>query len=148
MTTKTLATKLAHDFPQFQYVKANRSHWSPSSQTIFYANSSPDLLHELGHALLNHQDFTQDVELLQMERQAWQKACHLAKNYQINISREVVEQSLDNYRDWLHERSLCPACHQTGLQSRHSQKYHCLNCQAIWSANDARSCGLKRRLVK
>lgn len=147
-TAADLAQKLSRDFPQFAFRESDVARWSPPEKTIFFAESSADLLHELGHALLNHADFAQDVELLHLERDAWEKARELAPRYGFAITDDAIENALDAYRAWLHQRSLCPKCGQTGLQNREDFSYHCLNCGAKWIANDARSCGLKRRLIK
>ncbi len=148
MKIEALATKLKKDFPELKFKKANIAHWSPTDKTISYNDDTATLLHELGHALLDHTDFVQDIELIHLERDAWEKALELAPEYGVKITDEVVEEALDDYRDWLHARSVCPKCGQTGIQSRSDLIYSCLNCDARWTANDARACGLKRRLVK
>jgi NADH pyrophosphatase NudC (nudix superfamily) len=148
MKTDNLAAKLARDFPKFKFEKSKIAHWSPAGKIISYTDNDAQLLHELGHALLDHTDFTQDIELIHLERDAWEKARKLAPEYGVKITDEVVETALDDYRDWLHARGLCPKCGQTGIQSRADLAYSCLNCDARWTANDARACGLKRRLIK
>lgn len=124
------------------------AHWSYSEQAIFYDNDAAKLLHELGHALLDHRDFVHDVDLLHIERDAWEKARQLAQKYEMEIDDDTVETALDSYRDWLHARSLCPRCHQTGLQDNQTLNYYCVNCPARWQVNDARACGLKRKIVE
>jgi ribosomal protein L37AE/L43A len=148
MKTKPLAVQLESDFPKFKFKKSDLAYWSPTFETVFYTDDDGKLLHELGHALLGHTDFVQDIELIHLERDAWEKARELAADYGVKISDDLVETALDDYRDWLHARSLCPTCNQTGLQRREDLIYYCLNCQAHWTANDARTCGLKRRLIK
>ena len=143
-----LARDLARDYADFTFAKDAVAHWSPAEQTIYFAKSPADLLHELGHAILGHKDFTQDIELLHLERDAWEKAREISRKYELKITDDEIETALDAYREWLHQRSLCPRCGQTGLQSRETLSYSCLNCSAKWFANDARSCGLKRRMVK
>ena len=143
-----LAAKLEKDFPDFQFKYDNRAMWSPSEKTVHFTDDVPTLLHELGHAILKHLDFQQDIELIHMERDAWEKARELANKYRLSITDNQIENSLDNYRDWLHQRSLCPECNQTGIQSAKNLSYYCINCGSHWTANDARSCGLKRRLIQ
>jgi hypothetical protein len=123
------------------------AHWSSAEQTVYYGKNTAELLHELGHALLDHKDFIQDIELLHIERDAWEKARQLAPQYKVKIDDDLIETALDGYRDWLHARSLCPRCHQTGLQDSQTLDYYCVNCNARWQVNDARSCGLKRRMI-
>ncbi len=145
---RKLAKKLADDFPQFSFVPSEASRWSPSEKTIhFQSGNDVDLLHELGHALLGHDGFSQDVELLRIERDAWEKARSIAPKYDVKIDDDAIENALDGYRDWLHARSTCPTCSQTGLQSAKTGVYSCINCDARWTANDARNCGLRRRLT-
>jgi len=148
MKPERLTARLTRDFPKFKFKKSKVAHWSPVKNTIFYTEDDAKTLHELSHALLGHADFIQDIELIHLERDAWEKARELAPGYGVKITDDIVETALDDYRDWLHARSLCPKCSQTGLQSRTDLVYSCLNCSARWTANDARTCGLKRRLVK
>lgn len=125
--------------------------WDPTSLCIFYnptAFGAPQLLlHELGHALLGHANYTYDIELLRMERAAWDKAIAICGNYKININEDLLEQHLNTYRDWLHNRSLCPSCNFTGLQTGHLA-YYCPACHATWRVNQARTCELRRYLTK
>jgi ribosomal protein L37AE/L43A len=148
MKSEPLVTKLVNDFPKLKFEKSDVAHWSPGKKTVFYTRSDTRLLHELGHAILDHTDFVQDIELIHLERDAWEKARELAPKYKVKITDDVIEAALDDYRDWLHARSLCPKCNQTGIQSRTNLIYSCLNCDARWTVNDARVCGLRRRLVK
>lgn len=148
MTIKPMVARLTSDFPEFKFEQSDIAHWSPTKKVIFYTDDIAKLLHELGHALLDHTDFIQDIELIHLERDAWEKARELAPRYDVEITDEIIEAALDDYRDWLHARSLCPTCGQTGIQRRDDLVYYCLNCDARWTANDARTCGLKRRLVK
>lgn len=143
-----LIVQLQNDFPGFKFEKSNVAHWSPTAQTIFYGDKTAELLHELGHAVLGHDSFSADIELLHIERDAWEKAREIAPQYDVEIDDDTIEYALDGYRDWLHARSLCPRCHQTGLQNRQTLDYYCVNCGARWQANDARLCGLKRKIVK
>lgn len=142
-----LVEKLKRDFPQFAFEKNSDSHWSPSEHKIYFRENPTELFHELGHALLDHKDFIQDIDLIKMERDAWSKGIKISKNYGYKISQSEVERALDGYRDWLHARSLCPNCGQTGIQDRTTLEYSCLNCGTKWSANDSRKVGLKRHVV-
>ena len=101
------------------------------------------VLHEVGHALLDHQIYSRDIELLGMERDAWQRAEVVAADLDLTIPDDVIQTHLDTYRDWLHARSLCPDCTQTGIQIDSAQ-YECPHCHATWRVNDARTCGLRR----
>ncbi len=86
------------------------------------------LLHELGHALLRHRNFRTDAERVKMERAAWEKARELSKKYNAEYDEELVEERMDTYRDWLHQKSLCPQCGLTRYQTVDGE-YHCSFCE-------------------
>lgn len=116
--------------------------------TIHYDPNDPvGTLHELGHAICNHQKYGRDIELVIMEREAWDRALELSRRYGIDIDPDEIEDYLDTYRDWLDKRSRCPKCHQTGWQDQQQLTYHCPNCGSSWQANDARKTALRRRLI-
>jgi len=144
----SLTKQIFADYPQFTFVPAKTAYWSPEEKTVYYADTkSPEklivLLHELGHAVLNHQSYHQDIELLAMERDAWQKASELAARFHIEFTEDIIEDHLDTYREWLHARSRCPHCYQAGVQHT-NLVYYCVLCDQKWQVNDARQCGLKR----
>lgn len=121
--------------------------WNHIACAVTYNPRDPNaiayLLHEFGHALLGHTNYRQDVELLQMERAAWDEAIKLSREYHIDIEEDLVEDALDSYRDWLHMRSLCPHCQSTGIQVSPGH-YECLACHHTWRVNEARTCALRR----
>jgi hypothetical protein len=146
-STTSLATSLQKDFPAFSFTASDKFRWSPQEKRIFYDASSDDtaaLLHELAHALLMHVDYLKDIELIEMERDAWEYAATtLASKYETTISDTIVQDALDTYRDWLHARSTCPNCRATGVQTKKNQ-YKCVVCETHWRVNDARICALRR----
>ena len=151
-----LISKLGSNHPPtgdtpLRFMTAESFGWNATERTISYVPDAPDapalLLHELGHALLGHDHFQDDIHLLAMERAAWDKACELAAQYDMTISDNVVEDALDTYRDWLHARSLCPHCNATGVQTA-TQHYQGLACHHTWHVNEARTCGLRRHDTK
>lgn len=151
MHSTPLLNRLKADFSQFSYVETDSFRWSAESRTIHIDPDSPDavlfMLHELGHALLDHRTYGKDIELLQMERDAWHFAVtNLADKYDISTNDAIIQDNLDTYRDWLHTRSLCPSCHMSGLQSGHST-YSCLACGCRWKSNEARNCALRRKTL-
>jgi hypothetical protein len=136
MAATSLLTQLRADYPHLTFAPdAELFYWSASDQIIHIGPTSPhpDLLtlHELGHATLGHTDYTLDISLLEMEVAAWSAARTLADHYQIAFDQDFVEQHLDTYRDWIHRRSECPHCHQTGYQTPTSI-YHCPSCLTRW----------------
>lgn len=146
-----LSKKLLANHPDITLVIGDEFVWSPSERTITYNPSDEDaaglLLHELGHAELGHGSYSRDVELVAMEVDAWQKARALAPSYEVKLDEDRVEDHLDTYREWLHSRSLCPACEATGLQTS-AQNYRCLACSHEWRVNEARVCALRRYSLK
>jgi hypothetical protein len=127
--------------------KSEMFSWDHTACVIYFNPGAPNamsyLLHECGHALCNHAAYTRDVELLAMEREAWNEAMKLAAKYEVRLYNDSIESALDSYRDWLHSRSLCPSCSATGIQTA-SHTYSCLNCHQSWRVNEARTCALRR----
>lgn len=143
-----LVKTLSKDFPSVNFAPGDRFLWSPSEVTVFYEESSkPEapalLLHELGHALLNHTSYQRDIELLAMETSAWEKATELATQYSVAVSENDTEDHLDTYREWLHARSSCPNCTANGFQTARTT-YSCPACAHTWRVNEARLCALRR----
>lgn len=149
-----LIQKLKEAHPTLSFEEAEQFSWSPSKQTIFYAPDLPHapglLLHELSHALLGHQTYRRDVELIAMETAAWQKAQEYAAatpdllaDPTVELSEDIIQDHLDTYRDWLHARSTCPNCSANGYQSD-TAMYTCPACSQTWRVNEARLCALRR----
>ncbi|MCB9819859.1 hypothetical protein H6796_00915 [Candidatus Nomurabacteria bacterium] len=150
--TTSLINNIKSLYPQFKYEAGNDFSWNPSNDTIYYAvehlNGLDQMLHELAHALLDHRNFSKDIELISLERDAWRYAKNeLATKLEHKIQDSSIESHLDTYRDWLHKRSTCPKCESTGLQ-QDSSHYSCITCGQGWRVNDARSCGLRRYVIK
>src|SRR5690606_3649939 len=127
-------------------VRGDQFHWSPETKMVTYANDSDDasLLHEVAHAALGHNRYIYDIDLIKMEREAWDYVTsHLAPQYTVAINEDDIESMLNTYRDWLHDRSLCPHCEATGIQQS-IHLYTCVACSRQWRVNEARSCALRR----
>lgn len=146
-----LLPKLEEDYPSFHFKPDDEFRWSPDEMTIYYdaqSNDTPTLLHELSHALLGHSTYRKDVGLLEIERDAWDYARDmLGQKYNTPIDDNVIQDSLNTYRDWLHARSTCPECNATGFQTK-QREYKCIACGTKWQVNDARSCALRRYIKK
>ncbi len=147
-------TTLKSLFPDIVFSPARVFMWSPKQQTVFYKRSASDtasarwsLLHEVGHAILQHQDFKTDFELLLIEAAAWEKAKQLAQEVHIEIGEDHIQDCLDTYRDWLFERSSCPNCSNCSLQED-SRTYSCFNCHTIWHVSASRLCRPYRKQLK
>lgn len=150
-TTK-IAILIKKDFPAISFKLGEDFYWSSESKTIVHKpiNKVSDLwqlLHEVAHAKLGHKDYQSDIDLIKYEALAWNYAANeLAPRYDLNLDSNFVEDSLDTYRNWLHKRSLCPNCMQTGIQ-QNENTYSCLNCRCSWRVNEARLCGLRRKTL-
>ncbi|MES2970958.1 MAG: hypothetical protein V4702_01390 [Patescibacteria group bacterium] len=97
------------------------------------------LVHEVAHALLDHQSYQTDAGLLKLEVEAWEKARDLGTKLDLSIDEEHIQECLNTYRDWLYARSTCPTCMLNSLQIDETT-YQCLNCSTRWSVSGARFC--------
>ena len=145
--TRSLLDKLISDHPQITFAEGEDFLWSPETATVYYVVDESDadalLIHELAHGLLEHKEYSRDVQLIAMETDAWEKASALAHDYQLNLDDDTVQDHLDTYREWLHARSTCPSCEATGHQSGNNT-YTCVACLGNWRVNEARICALRR----
>ncbi len=145
---RALLELLRADFPAISFVEAPAFSWSSQERTIFFTDSTEhaswSLLHEMGHMLANHNSYDSDIELLQMEAEAWQAAKQVARKYNHAIDDDHIEQCLDSYRDWLHQRSTCTVCAQAGLE-RNTGCYQCINCGHGWQVGHDRFCRVYRK---
>lgn len=150
-STKSMINSLSKDHPQFTFVSADEFWWSAKEKAVHYSPSvehaTEFTLHELSHALLDHQGYRVDIDLIKLERDAWDYAKNtLAPRYDLVIDEDIIQDNLDTYREWLHSRSKCPDCSSTGLQST-PNSYRCLACGHAWRVNEARLCALRRYAV-
>ena len=153
-TKKGLLKVLDIDYPAISFRAGTSFMWSHHDSAITYpiqAEYKPSfiwsLLHELGHALLSHEDFKHDLDLVRLERDAWDKARELSIVYGTEIPDDHIEACIDTYRDWLYARSLCPNCHQCGLQTARTE-YGCAFCSKRWTVSESRLCRVSRRTAK
>jgi hypothetical protein len=151
--TQKLFANLKSQLPGIKFVPGQTFYWSPKDQTVFYndnrlgsVNGQLALLHESAHALLKHTEYTSDFELVMMEVAAWEEAKQLAVKYKIEIDDEHIQDCLDTYRDWLHQRSTCPRCGVNCLQET-TKLYRCHNCNNVWEVSTSRFCRPYRRSV-
>lgn len=141
-----LIDKLKTVAPDVQFDHGNYFCWSPKTQCVIYPSindtdpsDSWSLLHETAHALLGHNDYKTDLELLVMESEAWDRAVQIGAELGIKIDPDHIQDCLDTYRDWLHKRSTCPTCGVVSLQIN-ATNYRCHNCNTTWSVSSARFC--------
>ena len=141
----TLRT-LQQVIPHIRFEAGDTFFWSPETQLITYRHDHEDepsacwaLLHEAAHAILGHTRYETDFELLLLEVAAWQKAKELGANVGLSVDEEHIQDCLDTYRDWLHQRSTCPTCGNVSMQETREQ-YHCHNCNTQWQVTTSRFC--------
>ena len=128
--------QLIGDFLDFRFLMGRKFTFRPP-RTIVIGPSEPFwrllVLHEVGHAICKHKCFRMDVERLKMENQAWEEAHRLALRYGVKVDEDLIQNELDTYRDWLHQKSRCPICRLTRFQTPDSQ-YHCPRCEEFISS--------------
>lgn len=142
---ESLLSCLQRDYPSLSFQPGKESLWSAKNNVVYYTtdvepNSCSLLLHEVGHAKLNHSRFSNDFGLLKQEVEAWSTARDLAKHYSLTIDEDFIETCLDSYRDWLYSRSTCPRCLVACLQIDGKRTYLCHNCNFSWSVSRERFC--------
>jgi len=143
-----LLNLIRNDYPELSFVETTQFSWHSGKKVVYFKSAATELeevkntwalLHELGHALLNHSNYRYDIELLQLEVEAWEKCSELAEKYNIQISDDYIQDCLDTYRDWLHLRATCPTCFARSLQTSPKQ-YNCINCHTQWTVTRNRFC--------
>ncbi len=125
--------KIKNDFPDFRFVSGKKFAFRPPRTIVIGPPDSQDkllLLHELGHATLGHKNFKTDVARLKMEAEAWEKARKIAPKYRVKIDEDLIQDELDTYRDWLHNKSRCKTCGLTCYQTPDGE-YHCPRCENL-----------------
>ena len=150
-STPNILTRLSSEMRHIKFKPGVGFSWSPEHSVISYAalelstqEGVWSLLHEAGHAQLEHRTYNTDFELLALEIAAWQEAKLLAKKLDVTIEEDHVQDCLDTYRDWLHRRSTCPTCGTVCLQ-HNSFDYQCHNCTNSWKVSSSRFCRTYRR---
>jgi len=138
----------------FSFKPSASFRWSPDEETVYFNRDElateagkMSLLHEIAHGLLGHVSFAFDVDLITLEREAWQKARELGNKHGVEFTEEDMQAALETYRNWLHVRSTCPTCTQTALETA-PQHYHCSNCQTSWRVSPSQICQIQRRRIK
>ena len=129
---KSLIAKLRTDYPALDIQSGDRVKFTPPNKLFYTADAAPlELLHELGHYLIDRNDYASDIELLRIESEAWAAARRLCPCYSVKWDEDFVQDHLDTYRDWLHVTSLCRNCNLAGYQDD-AGLYHCALCGATW----------------
>jgi hypothetical protein len=148
MPSIALLDRLIKDFPALHFKSGPQFEWQPKTKTVIYDAADPyrdaHLLHETAHARLDHVSYERDIDLIKMERDAWELAkTDLGPRYEVAVPTALIHHDMDTYRDWLHARSTCPACGSSGIQIEKTA-YRCVSCTRSWTVNEARTCALRR----
>lgn len=133
------------NFPAIKFAPGRNFVWSPRQKKVFYNPDRMDtkqglmeLIHEIGHAQLNHQSYNYDIELLNMEVAAWEQAELIGRELNIKLDQQHIDDYLETYRLWLYKRSRCPTCSATSLQQT-SSTYCCFICNTSWHVAQTRT---------
>jgi hypothetical protein len=141
-----LISLIKQRYPQLNFKKSNSYYWSPETNEIYYKDNADDdlakwsLIHEVGHALLQHTSYDADFMLIRLEVDAWQKAQEISKDFGIRIDIDHIQDCLDTYRDWIFKRSICPKCTTKCFQQSDFCHYQCFNCHTTWRVTPSRFC--------
>lgn len=153
MKRAEIVDKLTTKYPDLLLKSGETYYWSPSDKTVFYRSEDTSqegnwaLLHESGHAILNHENYFSDFELVKLEVEAWEKAKEIATDFGLEIDEDHIQDCLDSYRDWLHKRSLCPDCRLSSVQTD-ERTYTCIFCQKKWQVTAERFCRPYRKSLR
>lgn len=152
-SVQNMLPKLQKDYPEIVFVSGESFIWSPLKNQITYTTHQINaehgvwaLLHELAHFELGHNKYSTDFELLKIETAAWTKAKKIAKKYGVKINNDHIQDCLDTYRDWLHNRAKCPNCSVISVQ-RDDLHYQCFNCNSVWSVPKSPLCKIKKQII-
>lgn len=137
-----LLDSLKSDFSELKFETTEGFKWDAASGTVFLGwkgrvgqKNALLGLHELAHAVLKHEDYEYDIELVRMEAEAWERVkTDFCDRYGVIWDEELAQGEIDTYRDWLYKRSLCPTCGRNGWQSG-KNKYRCV-CGYSWGVNE------------
>jgi hypothetical protein len=140
---KSLLQEIKKLKPDIKFSSGDRFCWSPADNKVIYESnatgqeSSWALLHEVAHASLNHKTYTNDMQLLLIEVEAWEEAVRIGQELNIDINSDYIQDCLDTYREWLHKRSSCPSCASNGLQCSNAT-YKCIGCGSSWKVSSSK----------
>lgn len=125
-------------YPNLNFAEGKHFVWSPKISTVFFDENEYNtsrgrlaLLHEIGHAELDHSGYSSDIALLNMEIDAWDFAVEKAEEFGVFVDENHIDMCLETYRIWLYKRSMCPECSFHGVQKKPNE-YFCFMCKHSW----------------
>lgn len=104
------------------------------------------LVHEISHALLNHFNYSYDIELLLMEIDAWAKTRELCNKLGLAVDEDYISDCIESYDSWLTARSTCPKCNNFCMQKA-PNRFRCFLCGCEWKVNDRKDCRVIRKII-
>jgi hypothetical protein len=148
----SLIDEIKAAYPRLVLRRGDNFYYNASAMSITYDPSDRFvcqlLLHEIGHYIAADPTPNSGVELIACEQRAWFIATStLSPRFEVKIDKDFVEDCLDTYRHWLHQRSTCSYCNITALEFS-SSHYTCVACGRSWLANSAKTCRLKKTSLK
>ena len=145
---------LLQSFSDQKFIAGGFFMWSPATKTITFDPSRLEsetgkiaLLHELGHARLGHRLYKYDMELLQMEMDAWDVVRELAPQYGLIVDEAHIANCISSYDAWLSKRAACPHCDNFSLQAGRDQ-YSCFLCGTKWLVNWRKDRRVHRKIIQ
>lgn len=139
---------------KYKCVPGKRFAYHSATETITYVPSQlrttrgiMALLHEVAHKKLGHFDYSYDLELLEMEKEAWEEVRKAAKELDLYVDERHIEECLDTYTDWVSRRATCPCCHTFGLQ-KGTNVFKCIECETRWKVNDRKDRRVVRKAIE
>jgi len=99
-STPSLLERISEDFADLTFENGQHFEWQPDSRTVVYDIDDPyfdaHLLHEVSHAILNHTKYDRDIDLIAMERDAWQLAkVEMAERYGVRVPASILHYDRD-----------------------------------------------------
>ena len=140
-------------FSDLKFVPGGYFMWSPTTQTVTYDRGRLRtntgriaLLHEVGHARLQHRFYTYDMQLLTMEMEAWDFVREHAQTHNLDIDELHIASCISSYDNWLSKRATCPDCANFSLQSGRDA-FRCFACGSTWNVNWRKDRRVKRTVT-
>ena len=95
---------LLQNFPELNFVPERFFSWSPQEKTIYFdprrlrGNTGKiALLHEIGHAKLGHTLYKYDMQLLNMELDAWDYVRQEAAQFGLTVDEKHIAECINSY---------------------------------------------------
>jgi ribosomal protein S27AE len=144
---------LLRSFPDIHFKAGGFFSWSPQEKVIYYdprrlrGNTGRiALLHEIGHARLGHTLYKYDMQLLNMELDAWDFVRREAPHYELRVDEAHIQDCIRSYDHWLSKRATCPTCNNFSLQAGRD-RYSCFRCGAHWHVNWRKDRRVRRQII-